>query len=520
MDFRSVDTVHQTILEDIKSLNLDVSVGSIVWMRSRAIAASIWDASSRLSFAKLEDMSGVDLDNVGEQAGLIRGIGARAQGQIKLAGVDSTSSTSKLKVGTILLANEGWEYQVVGALPLKPSTNDIITIEAKKEGMQQNLVIGDTLKFKSPILPILTKQTVYKSISGGADAEDDVYYRARLIEARDAVRSIASAKNFHKYLTEKLCDDGRIVVYGPLYPGKIIASIYEDPYEGTVIPNSRTIAGTGVDSDVIDERDAALLEYQKKANVIVPQNIEMAVHTTYNKFVQTQVLCDDRNQFAYPTSTFTTRVKLACPTIVSTTDQDYPGEIVLNLTFPSADYTTSQLPQDDQKFLLSNQFGITMELEVDYVSDGEVGYTNLKCKRIADQTTAARLIMQELGSVHPSWLVISPLFHNWKGAKRVISDYITGLGPGALLINGKTVQAYPQRKCDIDQDLNLAFSKNIGILPKLCYYKVSDGSSIDYVVSSGGTKTTNYCTQDTSSTGYKAYSNIFCPGAVQFFKAV
>ncbi len=156
----------------------------------RAVGAALWGLWHRINSLAAAVLpagaTGADLDAWGAAVGLSRGVAATARGGLLVLATDPEhEDTITIPQGTIWLGPLGQAYEADDTTFLLGGVPGVgIMVTATTPGAWNNLPVGATCSLAAPISGLQSAATVgVVPISGGADAEGDEAFRARILEA-------------------------------------------------------------------------------------------------------------------------------------------------------------------------------------------------------------------------------------------------------------------------------------------------------------------------------------------------
>jgi len=180
---------------------------------------------------------GEHLDGHGARWGVARNPAAHATGTVRFTGVDG----SAVPQGTVVQRADGLQYETTAAGAIAAG-QALVPVQALTSGQTSNAAVNTALTLTSPIAGVNAAATASTELAGGADAEGDEPYRARIL-AR--IRKPAHGGREEDYIewAKEVPGVTRVWVYpGEQGPDSVVIRFMRDDDLGGGIPSAGEVA--------------------------------------------------------------------------------------------------------------------------------------------------------------------------------------------------------------------------------------------------------------------------------------
>lgn len=206
------------------------------------------------------------LDDHGKRWGIERTPAAAATGTVRLTGIDGTA----VPAGTTLMRSDGLLY----TLPVDAiiaAGQALATAQALQLGAAGNAGVGTSLVLSSPVPGVSSVATTYTVMAGGADAEDDEPYRARILARIRQVPQGGSADDYVAWALQVPGVTRAWVSAGDFGAGSVAVRIMRDD-DASPLPDAGELAAVQAHIDQLRPVTAAVYVI---APIAVPLNLRI-----------------------------------------------------------------------------------------------------------------------------------------------------------------------------------------------------------------------------------------------------
>lgn len=206
------------------------------------------------------------LDDHGKRWGIERTPAAAATGTVRLTGIDGTA----VPVGTTLMRSDGLTY-TLAADAVIAAGQALVTAQAQQLGAAGNAGIGTSLVLGSPVPGVSAVATTHTVMAGGADAEDDEPYRARILARIRQVPQGGSADDYVAWALQVPGVTRAWVSSGDFGAGSVAVRIMRDE-DDSPLPDAAELAAVQAHIDHLRPVTAAVYVIAPTA---VPLNLSI-----------------------------------------------------------------------------------------------------------------------------------------------------------------------------------------------------------------------------------------------------